>query len=67
MRSKEAPNDEVLTEFLMETKKREIEISLSQLADNNDIILWSKNKLQSSFRSLRGSRFRGVSRNGKKW
>jgi hypothetical protein len=58
--------EEVLTEILMDAKKRELEIALSKIPDTNDVILWSKNKRQIS-KSNRGSRFRGVSRNGKKW
>lgn len=50
----------------MDAKKRELEITLSKIPDTNDIILWNKNKRQLS-KSNRGSRFRGVSRNGKKW
>lgn len=33
---------------------------------NSSVILWSKLKLQST-KSKRGSKYRGVSRNGKKW
>ena len=36
------------------------------LPDNDSIVLWSKNKIQYA-KSKRGSRFRGVSKNGKKW
>jgi hypothetical protein len=58
--------EDVLTEILMDSKKKEVEMALSKIPDNNDVILWNKNKRQLS-KSTRGSKFRGVSRNGKKW
>jgi len=58
--------EEMLTEILMEAKKRELEMALAKIPDTNDVILWSKNKRQIT-KSNRGSRFRGVSKNGKKW
>ena len=59
-------DEEAITEVLMDAKKRELEIALSKIPDTHEIILWSKNKKQLS-KSTRGSRYRGVSRNGKKW
>lgn len=50
----------------MDTKKRELEIVLSKIPETGEVILWQKNKRQIS-KSDRGSQFRGVSRNGKKW
>jgi len=58
--------EDVLIEILMDAKKKELEIALSKIPDTSDIILWSKNKHQLT-KSTRGSRYRGVSRNGKKW
>jgi hypothetical protein len=58
--------EDVLIEILMAAKKKELEIALVRMPDSNDPILWSKPKKNLS-RSSRGSRFRGVSRNGKKW
>jgi hypothetical protein len=50
----------------MQVKKTELEIALSKIPDSQEIIIWSKRK-DPSTRSARGSRYRGVSRNGKKW
>jgi len=64
---KDLPIDEdILIEILMDSKKKELEIALSKIPDSDDPILFAKSKDQVS-RSTRGSTFRGVSRNGKKW
>jgi hypothetical protein len=55
-----------LVDFLLQKKKQDLSESLAQLPDTDEIVLWSKNKVQYA-RSKRGSRYRGVSRNGKKW
>lgn len=55
-----------VVELMLEQKKKVLCKELADLPDTNDIVLWSKNKVQYA-RSKRGSRYRGVSRNGKKW
>ena len=52
--------------MLIEAKKMEVEIALSQIPDSQDIVIWCKKKRMLS-KSVRGSRFRGVSKNGRKW
>ena len=64
---KDLPIDEdVLIEILMDAKKKELEIALSKIPCSTETLIWSRPKNQIS-RSNRGSRYRGVSRNGKKW
>lgn len=58
--------DPQIQEFLNGPKRAEIEMLLSKTLDNSSIILWSKPK-NSISKSSRGSKFRGVSKNGKKW
>jgi serine kinase of HPr protein (carbohydrate metabolism regulator) len=47
-------------------KKNAVYEGLSNISSQDKIILWSRVKIQSNI-SKRGSAFRGVSRNGKKW
>ncbi len=47
-------------------KKNAVYEGLSNISSQDKIILWSRDKIQSNI-SKRGSAFRGVSRNGKKW
>ncbi|CDW81380.1 ant-like protein [Stylonychia lemnae] len=58
--------DSNMIEQLLEQKKMELAKQLMDLPDSDQIVLWSKNKIQYA-KSKRGSRFRGVSKNGKKW
>jgi len=58
-------NNAIMNGFF-ENKKIELEAALSRLPDSSDIILWSKVKTFSTM-STRGSRYRGVSKNGNKW
>jgi hypothetical protein len=55
-----------MIEIMLEQKKKALARELADLPENDEIVLWSKNKVQYA-RSKRGSRYRGVSRNGKKW
>jgi shikimate kinase len=41
-------------------------ILLDLKEDNEKVLIWSRDKKQIT-KSLRGSKYRGVSRNGKKW
>ena len=58
--------EDVLIEILMDSKKKELEIALSKIPDDLDYLIQQKPKSQIS-KSDRGSKYRGVSRNGKKW
>ena len=55
-----------LVEKLLNSKKTELIDSLTLIQDGQSVVLWSKLKIQLG-KSRRGSRYRGVSRNGKKW
>jgi hypothetical protein len=58
--------ENVLIEILMDAKKKELEIALSKISSTNETLIWSRAK-NSLSKSNRGSRYRGVSKNGKKW
>lgn len=55
-----------MLEKLLKSKKRDLIDSLSLTEDGACVVLWSKHKVQLG-KSRRGSKYRGVSRNGKKW
>lgn len=59
-------DEEVLIEILTDAKKKELEIALQNIPNSNEVILHAKSKKQIS-KSSRGSKYRGVSRNGGKW
>ena len=56
-----------LIEKLLQSKKKELNESLSHMpGDESTTVLYTKNKVMLG-KSQRGSRYRGVSKNGKKW
>ena len=57
---------DIQVEEMIERKKRELLLELNKIEGSDTIILWNKPKTQIS-KSTRGSKFRGVSRNGRKW
>ena len=59
-------NDDVLTEIFMDVKKKEMESALEKIKDDNMTIIWGSS-MKTISSSKRSSRFRGVSKNGKKW
>jgi hypothetical protein len=65
--SSEKPEEEMeISQFLTRSRRRELENLLIKTKNESDLIIKSKLKLKIS-RSARGSRYRGVSKNGKKW
>lgn len=55
-----------ISELLTKTRRAELETALTKEASLKAIIISSKLKRKIS-KSLRGSSYRGVSKNGKKW
>jgi hypothetical protein len=59
--------EDVASEILIKAKKEELGAALAQLiSQEQDVVIWSKGKNKLS-KSNRGSKYRGVSKNGKKW
>ena len=53
---------------VIEARRQELLLNLSKVSDDNQVLLKSKNKsVFMQTRSHRGSKFRGVSKNGDKW
>jgi hypothetical protein len=61
-----AISDMHISEVLTRTRRRELEAALSKAENSTDVIIQSRLKRKQS-KSTRGSQFRGVSKNGKKW
>lgn len=55
-----------ISEFLTRSRRKELEHTLAKTTSLSDVIIKSKLKKKLS-KSSRGSKFRGVSKNGKKW
>ena len=54
------------SDIMTKTRRNELLISLYSSKNENVVLITTRLKLKQS-RSLRGSQFRGVSKNGKKW
>ncbi|CDW76020.1 ap2-like ethylene-responsive transcription factor ant-like [Stylonychia lemnae] len=55
-----------ITEVLTKTRRKELEAALKKTTSEDQLILQSKLKRKQT-KSSRGSQYRGVSKNGKKW
>ena len=64
--SGEERNEVQISEILTKTRRKELENALRKAQSDSEIIISSKLKRKIS-KSSRGSNFRGVSKNGKKW
>lgn len=62
----EDKNEIQISEVLNKTRRKELENALKRAKSDLDIVIASKRKKKLS-KSTRGSNFRGVSKNGKKW
>lgn len=59
-------NDVQITEILTKTRRKELDNALKKAKSDSDVIISSRLKKKLS-KSTRGSQYRGVSKNGKKW
>ena len=59
-------NDVQITEILTKTRRKELDNALKKAKVDSDVIISSRLKKKLS-KSTRGSQYRGVSKNGKKW
>jgi len=55
-----------ISEVLTRTRRKELENALKRAKQDSEIVIQSRLKRKQS-KSTRGSAFRGVSKNGKKW
>ena len=59
-------NEVQISEILTKTRRKELENALKKAKTDSDVIITSRLKRKLS-KSTRGSSYRGVSKNGKKW
>ena len=62
----EPKNEVQISEVLTRTRRKELENALKKAKGDNEIVIQSRLKRKLS-KSTRGSAYRGVSKNGKKW
>ena len=62
----EAKNELQISEVLTRTRRKELENALKKAKAESEIVIQSRLKRKLS-KSTRGSAYRGVSKNGKKW
>jgi hypothetical protein len=55
-----------ISEILTKTRRKELEAALKRAKSDHDMIITSRLKKKTT-KSTRGSQYRGVSKNGKKW
>ena len=65
-KSGDAKNELQISEVLTRTRRKELESALKKTKSDSDVVIQSRLKRKIS-KSTRGSAFRGVSKNGKKW
>eukprot|EP00347_Sterkiella_histriomuscorum_P024328 403331510 len=64
--SQEQKSDLQITEVLTKTRRKELETALTKATSQDQVVIQSKLKRKQT-KSTRGSQYRGVSKNGKKW
>ena len=61
-------SSETVYDGAIEARRQELLLNLSKVSDDNQVMVKSKNKsVFMQTRSHRGSKYRGVSKNGDKW